>query len=167
MQVNNNYVPGYGGYPYPPSSPPPVTYTPYVPQPYGYDQYRPGYTIPPQNNQGGFSSLFSSSNNKPYVTKQSVAFGLAGACIGWFCGGPMGALIGGLIGLVLGILMNIINMWKADSAAKEARKQQQIAIQNGNPWYNQNQVVQYNSPWQNSQNAYMNQSMYMMQQGYK
>lgn len=96
MQVNavNPYYPPQPAYGQ--SYPQPVTYTPY--SPYSPDMYSNPMN-PAQQQQP----------KKEYVTKQSVAMGIAGAGIGFLIGGPMGALIGGLGALLLGILINLFS----------------------------------------------------------
>lgn len=102
------------------SGPQPATYVPGMNNSYRPDQFQ--QTNPQQGS--GIGGLFNSANNKPYVTKQSVMTGLAGAGIGFMLGGPVGALIGGLIGLLLSVIMNVVNIKKAEKSQVPAQPMQ-------------------------------------------
>ena len=117
MQVNNV---GYTQQAYGTSNVQPVTYAPYS---YG-NAYRPDM-------YQGTQQTGAPTQSKPapqYVTKQSVALGIAGAGIGFLIGGPIGALIGGVGALLLSVIGNIFKICKDDS---EAKKQQQAMTTQG------------------------------------
>lgn len=87
----------------------PTSYAAGVNTNYATDQYKQT-----QMNQkpAGLAGIFG-GEKKPYVTKQSVMTGLAGAGVGFMVGGPVGAIIGGVIGLLISVIMNIVNMKKS------------------------------------------------------
>lgn len=157
--VNTNYYQqGAGG-------PQPTTYVPGMNNSYRPDQYQQNR---PQQ-QSGLAGLFNNSNNKPYVTKQSVMTGLTGAAVGFMVGGPMGALIGGIIGLLLSVVMNIINMNKSN---KNPVPQQPMQIypnqQGGQQQYQTNNSAQqqYQQRLQQQQNQQMEQYQQRQQSQY-
>ncbi len=78
---------------------------------YRPDQFQQQTNQPKQTGIGGLLG----GEKKPYVTKQSVMTGLAGAGVGFMVGGPIGAVIGGVIGLLISVIMNIVNMKKTDN----------------------------------------------------
>ncbi|MFN8673396.1 MAG: DUF456 domain-containing protein [Candidatus Sericytochromatia bacterium] len=123
-QINGSYgaQPVYG---------PQQNYNVQQPQATGYNPNVNPYNRPdmyqPQQ-QNGLGSIFSSANNKPYVTKQSVMTGLTGAVAGFMIGGPMGAVIGGVIGLLLSVIMNVIKIKKEEGQANGMPRPQNGAI---------------------------------------
>lgn len=147
--VNTNYYQQGAG------QPQPATYVPGMNNSYRPDQFQQQQ---PAQQQGGLGGLFNSSNNKPYVTKQSVMTGLTGAAVGFMVGGPIGALIGGVIGLLLSVIMNVVNMNKAK---KNPVPQQPMQIYpNQQPQNSNTAQQQYLQRMQQQQN----QQMYQYQQ---
>ena len=102
--------------------------------------YRPDQFQQPNKPQSGIAGLLGGGEKKPYVTKQSVMTGLAGAAAGFMIGGPVGAVIGGLIGLLLSVIMNIMKMSKD---AKNPVPQQPMQI-----YPNQQQGASSNQSYQ-------------------
>lgn len=149
--VNTNY------YQQGPSGPQPTTYVPGMNNSYRPDQFQ--QQMPGQQQGGGLAGLFNNSNNKPYVTKQSVMTGLTGAAVGFMVGGPIGALIGGAIGLLLSVIMNIVNMNKANKNPVPQQPMQIYPNQQGPQNSNAAQQQYYQRMQQQQQ-----QQMYQYQQ---
>jgi hypothetical protein len=141
MQVNGVSPTSYPQSAYGPSYGQPVTYTPN--NPYSPDMYNSNPMNPTQQQP---------QQPKQYVTKQSVAMGLAGAGIGFLIAGPMGALIGGVGALLLGIIMNLFSKPAQSQVPPQAQGQQYA----GQP--QQQQYYQY--PQQGAQAPQQYQSNY-------
>lgn len=87
---------------------------------------RPDAYRPQQQGGGGMGSFFDSSQNKPYVTKQSVITAATAAVAGFAIAGPVGAVVGGLIALLASVIMNVISIKKGES---QSQQQQAIPAQ--------------------------------------